>query len=384
MAPVHVVGAGLAGLACAVKLQRAGVPVVVWEAAGHAGGRCRSFLDPVLDCVIDNGTHLVLSGNRSVRAYADLIGAADSLIEGEAAFPFMDVQKGHRWTVRPGLGQLGKLGTVARLGLVVGLAGADKTVADAIGRDPRFWDPFTLAVMNAGPDEASAKLLWAVVRRTLLAGPSACRPLWAKDGLSASFVDPALARLTDVRFHQRLQGVQTSNDAVAALRFGDHSEPVSGDVVLAVPPWQAARLLPGVVAGWETRAIANVHFRLDVPCADRSFTGIVGGHAHWVKAQGRLASVTVSAAPTVDAAAAWADVARVLGREGAAMPAHRVVVEKRASVLQDPAFAVNRPGAATSFRNLFLAGDWTDTGLPATLEGTVQSGFAAADAILRR
>ena len=72
---VHIVGAGLAGLSAAVELSRCGIKVVVYEAAGHAGGRCRSFEDRVLGCMIDNGNHLVLSGNTSTAIYLEAIGA---------------------------------------------------------------------------------------------------------------------------------------------------------------------------------------------------------------------------------------------------------------------------------------------------------------------
>ena len=77
MAAVHVVGAGLAGLAAAVRLAERGQPVTLYEAAQHAGGRCRSFFDRTLGRVIDNGNHLLVSGNRSALAYLDAIGASE-------------------------------------------------------------------------------------------------------------------------------------------------------------------------------------------------------------------------------------------------------------------------------------------------------------------
>ena len=76
---VHIIGGGLAGLASAVALRRGGVGVVVHEAARFAGGRCRSYFEPSLGISIDNGNHLVLSGNRAALAYLATIGAADKL-----------------------------------------------------------------------------------------------------------------------------------------------------------------------------------------------------------------------------------------------------------------------------------------------------------------
>ena len=104
---VHVVGAGLAGLAAAVRLAARGEGVVLHEAAGQAGGRCRSYHDPVLDMVIDNGNHLVLSGNRAALSYLETIGASAGLVgPATAEFAFIDLASGERWTLRINDGRL--------------------------------------------------------------------------------------------------------------------------------------------------------------------------------------------------------------------------------------------------------------------------------------
>ena len=106
-ARVHVIGAGLAGLSAAVALADRGVAVVISEAARQAGGRCRSFHDGLLDMVIDNGNHLVLSGNAAVDRYLRAIGAEGRLTgPGRSEFHFLDLQLGQRWTLRPSEGAL--------------------------------------------------------------------------------------------------------------------------------------------------------------------------------------------------------------------------------------------------------------------------------------
>ena len=102
---VHIIGAGLAGLAAAVRLTGGPRDVVLHEAARHAGGRCRSYFDPALGITIDNGNHLLLSGNSDARNYLAAIGAEDQLTgPPDADFAFMDLATGERWRLRPNAG----------------------------------------------------------------------------------------------------------------------------------------------------------------------------------------------------------------------------------------------------------------------------------------
>ena len=104
---VIIAGAGLAGLSAAVVLAEAGVPVSLSDSAAQAGGRCRSYPDPALGLTIDNGNHLVLSGNPAVAAYRKSVGAQEPLSGPDHAdFAFADLSSGGRWTVRINDGRL--------------------------------------------------------------------------------------------------------------------------------------------------------------------------------------------------------------------------------------------------------------------------------------
>lgn len=414
----HVVGAGLSGLSCAVRLAAAGAPVALYDAANHAGGRCRSFFDETLGCEIDNGNHLLLSGNRAALAYLDTVGARDSLLApAEAIFPFVDLATGERWTVRPGPGRSPRWlfdesrrvpgsrawDYLAALRLA---AAGERTVAQCLDNGSpvyrRFWEPLAVAVLNTAADEAAARLLWPVLLETFGRGETACRPCIAREGLSRSFVDPALAYLArkgvPVRFGARLRALEIEGGRCRRLDFSGETIALAPDerVVLAVPPPNAASLLPGLEVPQSSRPIVNAHFCVpDVAAhAARALSGefllgMVGGDAHWLFVRGDIVSVTVSAAnPLVDAPAPevagrlWADVAKALALPPAPEPPCRVVKEKRATFAQTPAEIRRRPAARTGTRNLFLAGDWTATGLPATIEGAVRSGEIAAQAAL--
>jgi len=403
----RVVGAGLSGLSAAVELTDAGFAVEVTEGAAQAGGRCRSYHDPALDRVIDNGNHLVLSGNRAVARYLTTIGAGDRLTGPEtAAFAFVDLVTDERWTFRPNDGPVPWWvfaksrrvpGTTplsyAPLARLLG-GGPTETVADRIATSGPVWDrlldPVLLAALNTASAEGSAALTAAVLRESVARGGRAMRPRIAEPTLAAAFVDPALTWLaaqgSAVTLGRRLRRLRLEGDVVTGLDYGDAIEPVSADdpVVLAVPPWVAAALVPDLVVPDDFRAIVNAHFAVVPPKGTPAMLGVIGGAAQWIFAFDDRISVTVSAADImVDrdraelAATFWAEISYIHGLP-VDLPPWQIVKEKRATFAATPAQEIRRPGAATRWRNLFLAGDWTATGLPATIEGALRSGVTAA------
>jgi squalene-associated FAD-dependent desaturase len=409
---VHIIGAGISGLSAAVRLANAGHKVHIHEATQTAGGRCRSYFDAATNLTIDNGNHLLLSGNRHAVAYARSIGTEAGLVGPKIAqFPFVDFTTGQRWLLDLGESRLplwvfdddrrvpdtGMLDYFALAPLT--WASTSRKVGDAIRCEGTLYNrlvqPLLLAALNVDPPEGSAGLAGAVVRETLLAGGPACRPLIARDGLSAVLVEPAVKLLqgkgAEVRFGRELREFGRTGDRITGLRFGADDDVAIGSddaVVMAVPPRAAVSLLPGLKAPTKFRAIVNAHFRFDPPPNAPPILGVVGGLVEWLFAFPQRLSVTISNGDRlVDmpreelANAIWADVCKAACFTGD-LPPWQIVRERRATFEATPEQNALRPGAVTSFKNLFLAGDWTDTGLPATIEGSVRSGDRAADLVL--
>lgn len=409
---VHIIGAGLAGLSAAVHLRACGADLCLYEAAPRAGGRCRSYHDAQLGCVIDNGNHLLMSGNASAMAYLDAIGARDRLTgPASADYPFLDVSTGARWTIRPTRGRIpwwildaerrAPGTTPASYLSVLRLlqAAPHQTVTDIIKPGTNlyrnFWEPLTVAALNTDPAYAAAALMRPVLRETFLKGADACRPLIARSSLADALIDPALTALTaagaELRFGCRVRSLVMENNSIATLETDDGPVTVDANdvVILAAPAWVSETLVPGLCVPPPGEPIVNVHYRLPhaaTSAGEVKIIGLVGGLAQWVFLHGDIASVTISAAGAlVDedagtiATRCWHDVALVLGRPQDEEPHARVIKEKRATFAQTPQAIARRPDAATRLANLLLAGDWTATGLPATIEGAVRSGERAAD-----
>ncbi|MBB2199319.1 MAG: hydroxysqualene dehydroxylase HpnE [Gluconacetobacter sp.] len=422
---VHIVGGGLAGLSAAVELAGSGGRLTVYEAGPACGGRARSYHDRHLGCRIDNGNHLLLSANDAVFRYLGLIGAEKTLVGPDRPiFPFVDLGDRARWTLDlsrglvpfwlfsahrrvPGM-RLGEVRSLMRLMR----AGPDQTVAECLlpgMLSTRLLEPFAISALNTLCETGSAALLGAVIRESLAKGGRACLPRFPAVGLSESFVDPALDHLAlmkaEVRTGCRVSGITTADDRATGLRLPDGDVTLDGDdrLIMAVTAPVAADLLgdalPDLRVPDAFESIVNVHFRLDpapvalgaLGCA--RFIGVVGGISEWVFVKDDILSVTVSAANRYAdrdndelAAVIWNEVraavepalARPLPLD---MPPMRMVRERRATFAATPAQERLRPPVRTALDNLFLAGDWTATGLPATIEGAIRSGVTAARAV---
>ncbi len=414
-----MIGGGLAGLSAALTLADAGRRVTLHEAGPACGGRCRSYDDRVLGTRLDNGNHLILSGNRDTFAYLRRLGTEKTLGGPDRPiFPFIDLGTGERWTLQLSRGRIPwwVLRSRARVPgtalaehvalLRILRAGPDQTVAACLRSGKladRLLTPLSIAILNTMPDRGSAALLASVFRDSLMRGGQACIPAFPREGLSESFVDPALTALAslgaEVRCASRIGALHREGGRVIALAGPDGPLGLDpGDeIVLAVPAAVAATLLPEVAAPDAFESIVNLHFRTDltgqVPAiAEARFVGLVNSMAEWVFLKDGVVSVTISAAnrfehldPDAMTASIWRDVVASLGLPGdAVMPPSRVVRERRATFEATPMQQQRRPTAKTSVANVTLAGDWTATGLPATIEGAIRSGRTAAGLVIGR
>jgi phytoene dehydrogenase-like protein len=405
---VHIVGAGFSGLSAAVHLSGASeADIVVHERAAQAGGRRRSFYDEALGLTIDSGNYFVLSSWRSARSTIAAIGATEQWREEPSGeIRFADMSSGERWRLRPNAGRIpwwilsaGRRAprTLAKDYFRVAKllrSPASAVLADFAPSDgpaaERIWRPFAQAALNVEPSRASASLAGALLGETLRGGGRGARMMFPVGEFARAFVEPTLKHLrrreVAIRFERDLRALEFDGDSVVALEFEhDRIDLAPADaLILAVPPWTASALASGISAPTEFAATLTAHFAMAPPASAPRVLGIVNGPFPWMFCYPDRISVGVRdagaalATPREQLAAQYWRVAAALTGLSDALPAWRIIRQKRGGFLATPAQDALRPPCETPWRNLFLAGAYVQNGLPESIESSLLSGAIAA------
>jgi hypothetical protein len=395
-------------LSAAVALAGTGeAHVVVHEGAAFAGGRRRPLFDEATQAAFEGGADFILSSWTSALALIEAVGAGS---QWRPAAPegvvFADLATGERWRLQIGrkrrpwswldprrrppgvaLSDLWPATRLARAPIAAGLSAYTPRFGTAA---ERLWRPLALVALNVELERASARLAGAALGAAAWGGAALLTPT---RGLARGLIEPALKTLARrgaaTRFERRLTGVEVDDGRIAALDFvHDRVDLAPGDaVVLATPPHETAALAPNVAAPQEFASALHIHFaalaRRDAP----PLLGVLNGTIHWLlRGEDSLTAVVRDAGRLIDrprdqlAADAWRDVAALTGQSDA-MPAWRVIRRKRAAFAGTPEQDGLRPGCATAWPNLFLAGAYVQTGLPDCLEGSARSGAMAAERV---
>lgn len=432
-----VVGAGFAGVAAATALAEIGAGVLLLETRQRPGGRAYSFTDPATGEVRDNGQHVLAVFYDETWRLLRRLGTEGEL-EADPTFRLRFWERGRgayeihcprlpaplHWAAAiascPRLSAKARLAAAA-LGPKVAAAirsGADGgTVAEWLRReigDPDLetvLSPLALAALNEAPEEGSAALFAAALERMLAAPASASGLALARHGLGdllAGFERLLEERGSGVRYRATALGVRVEGATAQGVSLLGGERIDAGAVVLAVPhervtwllrPELAAPYRAVASAGWSP-IVSTVHV-YDRPILPARFIGLIGTATQWAFDRGAVLTgdATGFAVGTVRSAA-FADAERAPGTiahetasdlaeafpqaRDARLLRARVYKERRATMRATPAAAALRPGTRTAIERLYLAGDWTDTGLPPTIESAVLSGHRAAEAVAGR
>jgi squalene-associated FAD-dependent desaturase len=445
---VCIVGGGLAGLAAAVTLTGHGVPVLVLESRDRLGGRASSFVDPESGETLDNCQHVSMACCTNLQHFCRTVGIADrfrteetlTFIDPEGRASVLRASPlPAPLHLAPAFAGLKYLTLSEKLRLALGLRTlarlqpreiptdqSFKTWLEQHGQSARVIERFWEVVLVSALSESLDRIDIGHARKVFVDGFLRNRDGWRVQiptcSLDELYGRPVIewlgARGSEVRFHASVRKLAGLRDGVTAVEFRDGATMPVGDVVLAVPQHRVLDLLPEDVAALPTLAgvakiesapIASLHVWFDRPIMDLPHAVLIGRMSQWVfRRETGSNNVPNPQPPTPHATFAYQVVIsasrnlrgmsqaevrdRVVGELAAIWPVagqarvvhSRLVTEHRAVFSATPGIDALRPVQQSPVPNLQLAGDWTATGWPGTMEGAVRSGYRAAENVLRR
>jgi squalene synthase HpnD len=437
---VLVLGAGFAGLAAAFELTLRGHCVTVLESRRLLGGRAHSFTDPKSGEVVDNGQHALMGCYHETLDLLRALGIESRLLKADRLDIRYRSARGshalraprlpapfHLLAAMAGFGELGWQDRIAAISLCTRIKfghrpEAEETVSAWLARTGQtgnivraVWEPLCLATLNESPHRAAASLLANVIDRALLASADDSKLLLSRVGLS-DLLAPEIERIlalcgSEIRRGSVVARLEFEDGRVAAVHTADGVRH-TGDHVVSALPWNALRALLPPESGlaqachqFEDSPIVSIHLWFDHEILgerDGPFLGLLDSPLHWIFSHDRIAATPARRSPpawryslvmsgATDLAGqtseelealALKELRRFLPAARDASVTHRVIYRSRsATFASTPAAERVRPNVRTAWTNFWLAGDWTHTGLPATIEGAIASGRRAGKAV---
>lgn len=437
---VGIIGAGLAGLSAGLELADRGHEVELLERRPWAGGSTHSIRDGETGDEVDNGQHVFMQCTTAYGAFLERIGTLGlTHRQDRLHVPVFDAD-GTRSDLRAAKLPLGlhlapallryrhltwrQKAQIARAFFALRfMRSAERARLDDITfeewlrargqsadtiRD--FWDFLVVPTLNCRSDEASARQALFVLEEGFQRGPGAAALGVSAVGLSTLHVEPAIRAIEErggtLTTRAPIEGIEVEEGRVTSLVLREGERRSFDAYVSALAPW---RLLPGLpddvraggsfaaLTDFEPASILNIHLWFDRPVADFAFAAFVRSEVQWVfnrsrhggedEATGQHLVISISAPGELFGLRKEELRARLMPQLNRALPASREATLLHYAVMKEPeatfvpAPGLRRPGPRTPLANLYLAGAYTDTGWPATMESAVRSGIAAAEAV---
>lgn len=433
---VTVIGGGAAGLSAAVFLANKDFDVTLTEASPKLGGRAWSFFDKTIGDTIDNGQHILASWYHNTFEFLKIIGSYDKLtFQKQLEVKFIDENADQYLLKTPSLPpplhlMLGVMKYKAlsfkdqrSIGILVHAVEKEEISDEqlkAINTDEffkltrqtdktitNFWKPFIIAVFNAEPEDTSAYLFSKIIKTGFInkGGSNLVLPNTFLDEL---YIKPAVEFLKSknagILLNNRTAKINFEENQITSIINEDNAEIKSDFYVSAVPFFDFKNLTGENVynrdfheiRGLKSSPIVNIHLKFNRSIGEifpQQFVGLLGTKTQWVfKVKNDQLCLVISAAREI----AEMDKDEIIeiaenellkcipGFKDFNITAKRVLKEMRATFVPDKDSLKCRLKNATNYHNFFIAGDWTDTELPATIEGAVKSAKNCVELIMNQ
>ena len=402
---MHIIGAGISGLSAACFATNVGTPVELYESSRNAGGRCRSFFDKTINDTIDNGNHLIFSANTNFLELCKIISAENKYKKYKPHFNFFDYASMKEWTFRLPYSYFPwwiffekyripntNLKDYVHLSKLFFLKKED-TVENIFSPDTKLFkmllEPLTLGILNTDTKNASAYLLWNVLKKTFLKGGKFCEIYQPKLNWSDSLINPCLNFLkrksSKIIYGQTLRNIDVENNHVTKISFNNYEKKIkkTEEVIIAIPPSNFEKIYPIFKLPNEYNTIINIHFKFLLKTHKQiiPIIGLINSKTHWIFIKHNCISVTISSAnqlndtePSKLAQIVLKEVRTCLKIDQKSIPLYKILKEKKATYNQSPKNNNLIKKINMLPQNLKIAGDWTESNFPSTIETSILSG----------
>lgn len=422
MSKVVIIGGGFAGLSAAVYLSRAGHKVKLFESSPKPGGRAYSFTDKLTGDVIDNGQHIMMGCYKETLAFLKLIDSTYISIQDKLKVVFLHRTKGEvsliaktaKYPLNLLTGILGfkALSVTERfnvLKLFIELKFSEHNNTSLSVRDwlimkgqtensiQALWEIICIGALNSDSKIASAAVFSKILKVIFLSDASSASIVIPASGLSEMYCNHAVNYIKshggEVYLSSRVEKIGVQFGKACSVLVNNQQYSDFDFIISSVPYYSVNNMFEHPIFRKDyfvSSSILSVHIWPDENPFKEQFYGLIDSPVHWIFNHNSYITIVISSADKYIPLEKEEILKIVLREINSFFPEfqtgkirhYRVIKEKRATFIPDHTVLDKRPGPATEIENFYLAGDWTDTGLPATIEGAVISGKIAAGKVI--
>ena len=420
-----IIGGGIAGLTAASILSSKKHSVTLIESSPKLGGRTYSFFDSETNSVVDNGQHIMMGCYKDTLALIKLISVELNFVYQEnLSLEFLDKTKKHfslnadkyiyplnlfsaiiNFNVFSYSEKISFVGFVLKLPFISKKSLINKNVLEWLTQQnqnlnliSKFWEILCVGALNTSLEKASAFIFYDILLEIFFKGNFSSTIILPKYGLSESLIDPAAGFITnnggEMILSETVKEIVIENQKVKSLKTDCNNYEDFDFVISAIPLYALQKILPaknlGIAINLEYSTILNVHLWIENRSLKKSFYGFLGSALHWVFIKNDHINIVISNADYLADKSkeeildfVLLELKEFVNIDNTNLKHYKIIKEKRATFIPSKEIINTRPDSKTLIENLFLAGDWINTGLPSTIESAARSGRIAAEFILK-